>query len=179
MLRIPRSDEAGSFILARVTPSGPASRPLDARLAATEGVAPYVLTCKCFQRVCLWKGGGTYTSCYTLVRHDRIDRLRSQNAPCSAEEWKGILAFLLLGQGAAENIDATATVQEESALTITVRKRVENITVCACTRTMLLHSYAHTVYSNASGRYPWRTMPTRASSCLSGAARWSNAACRP
>lgn len=63
------------------------------------------------------------------VRHDRIDKLRGQNAPCSPDEWEQILSFLLLGQGSFDNIDATATVKEEAMLTITVRKRVQNITV--------------------------------------------------
>ncbi|OAA64413.1 DNA double-strand break repair and VJ recombination protein [Niveomyces insectorum RCEF 264] len=106
VLKIPRSDEEGSFILARVSPSGPASRPFNAKVVATEGVAPYALT----------------------LRHDRIDKLRVKNAPCSADEWEHILAFLLLGRGFLDNVDATATVQEESTLTITVRKRVQNIT---------------------------------------------------
>ncbi|KAL1903639.1 hypothetical protein Sste5346_000268 [Sporothrix stenoceras] len=106
VVRIPRSDEVGSFVLARVSPSGPASRPLNARLVATEGEAPYVLS----------------------LRHDRIDKLRGQNAPVSPEEWEQILLFLLLGQGSIENVDATATVKEEATLTITVRKRVQNIT---------------------------------------------------
>ncbi|CAK7197720.1 hypothetical protein SEUCBS139899_000368 [Sporothrix eucalyptigena] len=106
VVRIPRSDEEGSFVLARVSPSGPASRPLNARVVATEGVAPYVLS----------------------LRHDRIDKLRGQSAPCSPDEWVQILEFLLLGQGSIENVDATATVKEEATLTITIRKRVQNIT---------------------------------------------------
>ncbi|KIH94964.1 hypothetical protein SPBR_03716 [Sporothrix brasiliensis 5110] len=106
VVRMPRSDEEGSFVLVRVSPSGSASRPLNVRLVATEGVAPYVLA----------------------LRHDRIDKLRGQNAPCSPEEWEQILSFLLLGQGSVDNVDATATVKEESTLTVTIRKRVQNIT---------------------------------------------------
>ncbi|CAK7217146.1 hypothetical protein SBRCBS47491_003073 [Sporothrix bragantina] len=106
VVRIPRSDEEGSFVLARVSPSGPASRPLNARLVATEGVAPYVLS----------------------LRHDRIDKLRGQTAPCTPDEWEQILSFLLLGKGHIDNVDATATVKEEETLTITIRKRVQNIT---------------------------------------------------
>lgn len=45
VVRIPRSDEDGAFVLVRVSPSA-ASGPLDVKLAATEGVAPYVLTRK-------------------------------------------------------------------------------------------------------------------------------------
>ncbi|EPE07437.1 mitotic apparatus protein p62 [Ophiostoma piceae UAMH 11346] len=106
VLRIPRSDEEGSFVLARVSSSGQASKPLNARIVATEGEAPYSLS----------------------LRHDRIDKLCGPNAPCTSDEWEGILRFLLLGQGWVDNIDATATVKEESAVTIAVRKRVQNIT---------------------------------------------------
>lgn len=63
------------------------------------------------------------------VRHDRVDKLRGQNAPCSPDEWERMLTFLLLGRGSFDNVDATATVQEESTVTITIRKRVQNITV--------------------------------------------------
>ena len=48
ILRIPRSDDEGSPILLQVLPAGSASRPLDARLVATESEAPYVLSCKSF-----------------------------------------------------------------------------------------------------------------------------------
>lgn len=106
VLRIPRSDEEGSFVLARATASSQASKPLDVRLVATEGESPYSVS----------------------LRHDRIDKSRYQSAPCSPDEWEAILKFLLLGQGWVDNIDATATVKEESDVTITIRKRVQNIT---------------------------------------------------
>ncbi|CAK7230772.1 hypothetical protein SCUCBS95973_007685 [Sporothrix curviconia] len=62
-----------------------------------------------------------------VVRIPRSDE-EGQNAPCSPDEWEQILSFLLLGNGSVDNIDATATVKEEETLTITVRKRVQNIT---------------------------------------------------
>ena len=40
ILRFPRSDETGSFVLVHVSCTGPA--PLDLRLTATEGESPYV-----------------------------------------------------------------------------------------------------------------------------------------
>ena len=46
VLKIPRSDEKGSFIIVQVSPDGPVSRPLNLKLVATEGSSPYVLTCK-------------------------------------------------------------------------------------------------------------------------------------
>ncbi|EFW98836.1 hypothetical protein CMQ_4688 [Grosmannia clavigera kw1407] len=106
VVRIPRSDEEGSFVLVRVSPTIPSSGPFDVKLAATEGVAPYVLT----------------------LRHSRIDKLRVKTAPCTAAEWEQSLASVLLDQGPFANVDATATVEEESTLTIMIRRRIENIT---------------------------------------------------
>jgi hypothetical protein len=40
ILRFPRSDEAGAFVLVHVSCTGPA--PLDLKLTATEGESPYV-----------------------------------------------------------------------------------------------------------------------------------------
>ena len=41
-LRIPRSDSEGDYIILNVTPNGPF--PLDLKLVATEGDAPYITT---------------------------------------------------------------------------------------------------------------------------------------
>lgn len=45
VLRIPRSDDEGDFVLVNVTPSADPSA-LDLRLLATEGESPYILDCK-------------------------------------------------------------------------------------------------------------------------------------
>lgn len=44
VLRIPRTDEDGSFILVQVS-SAAGSKDLDAKLVATEGLAPYKVKC--------------------------------------------------------------------------------------------------------------------------------------
>lgn len=46
VLRIPRTDSPGDFILLNTTSNG--SSPLDLQLLATEGSEPYVKTCKHF-----------------------------------------------------------------------------------------------------------------------------------
>lgn len=42
ILRIPRSDSEGDYIILNVTSNGP--EPLDLKLVATEGDAPYITT---------------------------------------------------------------------------------------------------------------------------------------
>lgn len=52
ILRIPRSDQEGEYVLVNVTSNGPA--PLDLRLLATEGLSPYISNSKAFQTSTLW-----------------------------------------------------------------------------------------------------------------------------
>ncbi len=65
------------------------------------------------------------------VRHDRIDKLRIKNCPCSQDEWEHILTSILLDGQAVPDVDATASVEDGTSLTITLRKRVQSITVRA------------------------------------------------
>jgi hypothetical protein len=44
IIRIPRTDEDGAFVLGEVTPSG--SKPLNVKVVATEGEEPYVVKCE-------------------------------------------------------------------------------------------------------------------------------------
>jgi hypothetical protein len=44
IIRIPRTDEEGAFVLGEVTPSG--SKPLNIKFVATEGEEPYVVKCE-------------------------------------------------------------------------------------------------------------------------------------
>ena len=45
ILRIPRSDSDGEFVIVNVTANG--SSPLDLKLLATEGESPYITTSVC------------------------------------------------------------------------------------------------------------------------------------
>jgi hypothetical protein len=64
------------------------------------------------------------------VRQDRTSALMVKNSPVKQDEWESILVSLLR-QEPLKDIQATATVQSESSLTISVRKRVQGITVSA------------------------------------------------
>lgn len=45
IIRVPRTDEEGTFVLGEVTPSG--SKPLNVKFVATEGEEPYVVKSEC------------------------------------------------------------------------------------------------------------------------------------
>ncbi|KAK4043583.1 hypothetical protein C8A01DRAFT_43524 [Parachaetomium inaequale] len=103
IIRVPRTDEEGAFMLGEVTPSG--SKPLNVKFVATEGEEPYVVK----------------------LRHDRIGELRASNSPCSPEEWESILKALLLGAEPIEGIEAGAEANVGKSITITIRRRVAGI----------------------------------------------------
>ncbi|KAK0651349.1 hypothetical protein B0T16DRAFT_386796 [Cercophora newfieldiana] len=105
IIRVPRTDasEEGAFILGEVSPSG--SKPLNLKIVATEGDAPYAIK----------------------LRHDRVDELRVSNSPCSPDEWEKILKAVLLGEGSVEGIKAGAEVEGSKSITITIRRRVAGI----------------------------------------------------
>ncbi|KAH6847924.1 hypothetical protein B0I37DRAFT_154205 [Chaetomium sp. MPI-CAGE-AT-0009] len=103
IIRVPRTDEEGAFVLGEVTPSG--SKPLNIKFVATEGEEPYVVK----------------------LRHDRIGELRAASGPCSSEEWESILKALLLGAEPIEGIEAGAEANVGKSITITIRRRVAGI----------------------------------------------------
>ncbi|KAK3293282.1 uncharacterized protein B0H64DRAFT_209764 [Chaetomium fimeti] len=103
IIRVPRTDEEGAFVLGEVTPSG--SKPLNIKFVATEGEEPYVVK----------------------LRHDRVGELRVPSGPCSSEEWESILKALLLGAEPIEGIEAGAEANVGKSITITIRRRVAGI----------------------------------------------------
>ncbi|KAL2264270.1 hypothetical protein VTK26DRAFT_8473 [Humicola hyalothermophila] len=103
IVRVPRTDEEGSYVLGEVIPSG--SKPLNVKFVATEGEEPYVVK----------------------LRHDRIGELRASNSPCSPEEWEKILKALLLRGEPVEGIEAGAEANVGKSITITIRRRVAGI----------------------------------------------------
>ena len=62
------------------------------------------------------------------VRHDRVGSLRVQNCPASEEEWQTILERLFAHEPQPE-IQASASVQRDSSISIIVRKNIQGITV--------------------------------------------------
>ncbi|EEQ91951.1 hypothetical protein RJZ56_006201 [Blastomyces dermatitidis] len=117
ILRIPRSDSPGDFILVKVT--RPGSSELDLKLVATEGEAPY-------------RGS---------VKSAQIDKLRAKNYHGADDEWTGILAYALGQKQSASvpekhksGLEIAATVKQdeddesEKDIVISLRKRIDTIT---------------------------------------------------
>ncbi|CAI7620747.1 unnamed protein product [Penicillium glandicola] len=114
ILRFPRSDETGAFVLVHVSYIGPA--PLDLSLMATEGESPYV----------------------SLVKKTRLKDLRAKNYQGSNDEWVKTVS-LILGQCSAPpdepdwatGLEASANISgsdDNKEIVITIRKRVQTIT---------------------------------------------------
>ncbi|QQK42762.1 DNA double-strand break repair and VJ recombination XRCC4 [Penicillium digitatum] len=115
ILRFPRSDETGSFVLVHVSCTGPA--PLDLSLMATEGESPYV----------------------SLVKQACLKDLHAKNYQGSNDEWIKTVS-LILGQCStppdrpdwATGLEASASIsgsnEDNKEIVITIRKRVQNIT---------------------------------------------------
>ncbi|KLJ07626.1 hypothetical protein EMPG_16905 [Blastomyces silverae] len=117
ILRIPRSDSPGDFVLVKVT--RPGSSELDLKLVATEGEAPY-------------RGS---------VKSAQIDKLRAKNYHGADDEWAGILAYALGQKQSASvpeehksGLEIAATVKQdeddesEKEIVISLRKRIDTIT---------------------------------------------------
>ncbi|PHH89704.1 hypothetical protein CDD83_5455 [Cordyceps sp. RAO-2017] len=103
VLSFPRSDRDSASVLVHVASVG--KKPLDLKLLATEGEAPYVC----------------------LLKHDRVASLRVKNCPVSETEWEHIL-LALLQQEPVEGIQAAANIQPDSSICLTIRKQVQGIT---------------------------------------------------
>ncbi|CEI69781.1 hypothetical protein FVEN_g7348 [Fusarium venenatum] len=103
VLRFPRSDDEAAFVLVQITQKG--SNPLDLKLVGTEGEEPYVAS----------------------LKHDKVMSLCVNNCPVSESEWQKILERLFQ-QEPLPDIQATATVQSEKSVSITLRKEVQGIT---------------------------------------------------
>ncbi|KAF4344037.1 mitotic apparatus p62 [Fusarium beomiforme] len=62
-----------------------------------------------------------------LLKHDRVVSLRVKNCPASESEWQQLLEDLFQ-QEPLPDIQATATVQSEKSISITIRKDIQGIT---------------------------------------------------
>lgn len=62
------------------------------------------------------------------MKHDRVMSLRVSNCPASESEWQQTLESLFQ-QKPLPDIQATATVQSEKSISITLRKEIQGITV--------------------------------------------------
>lgn len=121
VLRIPQSEVDGAFVLVQVTSSG--SKALDLKLVATEGESPYVVKRESSSLLPI-----TRLLMKCAVKHDRVPSLRVKNCPVSEDEWQSIIESFF-NQLPLDEINATASVQSESSIAITIRKEVQGITV--------------------------------------------------
>ncbi|KAF3069173.1 hypothetical protein CFAM422_007104 [Trichoderma lentiforme] len=103
VIKLPRDDDESTYALIQVIQKG--SKPLDVKLVGTEGEAPYV----------------------TSLKHDRVASLQVPNCSVSESEWQAILESLFSLQPVTD-IQATARIESETSLSITIRKRVQGIT---------------------------------------------------
>jgi hypothetical protein len=62
------------------------------------------------------------------VKHDRVASLRVKNCPASEAEWEEILQHVLRQQPIPD-IYASAIVQADSSISVTIRKQIQGITV--------------------------------------------------
>ncbi|KFY32779.1 hypothetical protein V495_08748 [Pseudogymnoascus sp. VKM F-4514 (FW-929)] len=114
LLRIPRQDGQQGFVLVHISP--PAQKgaaTLDVKILATEGSAPFALT----------------------LKQNQIQKLKSKKAPCTDDEWEGILEVILLQQESdpnkakvAEGIEVEAAVEEDVAVELVFKKSTSGIT---------------------------------------------------
>ncbi|GKT57013.1 mitotic apparatus protein p62-like protein [Colletotrichum tofieldiae] len=103
VLRFPRSDSEGGFVVIQATPTR--SKALDVKLVGTDGVEPYAVS----------------------LRQEKVAALRVKNSPCTEDEWVSILTAVLQ-QEPTNDIEVLADVQNETVLTLTVRKRGKEFT---------------------------------------------------
>ncbi|KAH8178057.1 DNA double-strand break repair and v(D)J recombination protein XRCC4 domain-containing protein [Sarocladium implicatum] len=101
VLKFPCSD--GTFVLVQATSKG--SNPLDLKLVGTEGGAAYRVT----------------------LKHDRIASLRAKNCQVSEAEWEDILKSIFQLK-LLPDIQATAVVEQDTSISITVRKIIQGTT---------------------------------------------------
>lgn len=142
VLRIPQSDSGEGFVLVQAQSKG--TKLLDLKLVGTEGEAPYVAKSE---------KPGTLSNYHNLtiaVKHDRVSSLKISNSPVSDSEWQSILESFFQQQP-LQTIQATAAVQSETSITITLRKQVQGITVRFVSNVSLLQNTEHN-YSNASAQ---------------------------
>lgn len=152
VLRFPRSDKEGAFVIVHVTPTR--SKALDVKLVGTDGVEPYAVSCelharhpalpgrrsprpgwvglgrRCFMRRTRTLPVAKYRAnkLFSAVRHDKVISLRVKSSPCSDEEWVSILTAVIR-QEPLDDVEVVASVEDESSVTLTVKKKGKEFTV--------------------------------------------------
>ncbi|MCJ1466645.1 hypothetical protein MMC07_005265 [Pseudocyphellaria aurata] len=112
ILRIPRDDQEGGYVLVNVASGGPAF--LDLKLLATEGESPY----------------------YANLKQSRVQKFRAKAAQLDDAHWESLLKSVLLREPLSgddldsyslEKLEVTANINDEKLLII-FRKNISGIT---------------------------------------------------
>lgn len=137
VLRIPRTDDNDSFVLARVEQTG--SSVLDLRLTGTDGVEAFV----------------------GQIRQNGITKLQSKNYHGTSREWTATLSAILLKQKDAvsevKDVEIVAAL-EARRIILVIRKNIDGITVRRISHSLPTHTrlmeYPATSwqYHNGAGR---------------------------
>lgn len=103
ILRVPRVDDDGGYVLIQVTPNG--RKDLDLKLLATDGLSPFVAE----------------------LKQSRVSTLKEKKHPCSEDEWERILTEVLLDRQSDPEIEAAAHVEPDESVTLIVRRSISGI----------------------------------------------------
>lgn len=143
ILRIPKTDEPNSYVLLRVTKSRS-----DLAVVATEGENPYTGYSESFHH--FYTLECSLISSFpcpniprTTVNQSRLKNLRAKSYQGSDEEWAQIVSYVF-GQFSStigkpewsHGIEVSASVSdsandEDKEIVLTIRKRIQTITVCS------------------------------------------------
>ena len=134
VLRIPRSDQRDDFILTHIDIVN-SGRGFAATLIATEGESPYITKGKLILNYLTLN----LADHLPLVKESNLSQLRAKNYQGSDEEWAQIIAYVL-GQEesstkppSCNGVEISASITgddgDDQELVITIRKRIESITV--------------------------------------------------
>lgn len=131
ILRVPRSDSEGDFVLVNVAANG--SSPLDLKLLATEGESPYITTSEVDLHVSKLQ---LTTDPSSKVKQSRISKLRDKRCQLSDHQWESILLSTLLrrriqiqkpGSASVEKLEIIATLAGD-VIAIHFRNNISGIT---------------------------------------------------
>ena len=101
IIRIPRSDDTSTFVLLNLEPTSDHS--LTARVVGTDGAAAFILH----------------------LSPALATRALAPKSSCNAEEWTSILKAVLLEGLTPEDIEVTATVEDDANIQVVLRKTFE------------------------------------------------------
>lgn len=163
VLRLPRSDSPGDYVLVNVIPQSVS--PLDLKLVATEGEAPYVGSGKAQYYMFLL---AKVADKPCLVTQSVMKNMRTKNYQGDDEEWQDLIAWVFLRKGlegskakALIGLETVAAI-DSASLTITLRKNISGITQRLGTTTLKQND------SQAIELFDWAGTAVAATTALEG-----------